>query len=65
MIAALPVGGTTGLCHESTHAIDEAATWLSRQSQSIRIADLCGLFGLAISDALVARVEANILQKLD
>ena len=23
----LPVGGTTGLCHESTSAVEEAARW--------------------------------------
>lgn len=26
---ALPVGGTTGLCHESTSAIDQAARFLA------------------------------------
>lgn len=28
MISDLPIGGTTGLAHDATHAIDEAAAYL-------------------------------------
>ncbi len=33
-MTSLPVGGTTGLCHETTAAIDDAARWLAEHRQS-------------------------------
>ena len=63
MISPLPVGGSTGLCHESSFVIDEAATWLAKQTQSTRVPDLRVRFGLSVNDALVARSEASTLSK--
>ncbi len=34
--AAVPVGGPTGLDHESTARIDEAATWLATMAPGTR-----------------------------
>ena len=64
MITPLPVGGSTGLDHESTHSIDEATTWLAMQPFQIAVSDLCSLFGLAISEALIARSEAQSALKI-
>jgi hypothetical protein len=57
----LPVGGTTGLCHETTAAIDEAARWLGAHRQELRrpiIPELRDRFGLSALDAIRAAAEA-------
>lgn len=63
MITPLPIGGSTGLDHESSHSIDQATAWLAMQPFQIALSDLCSLFGLAIYEALIARSEAIQLQK--
>jgi hypothetical protein len=60
----IPIGGTTGLCHETTAAIDEAARWLAEHRQELRqqlrpiIPALRERFGLSNKDAILAAVEA-------
>lgn len=65
MNSPLPVGGTTGLCHESTSAIDEAARWLAitprRQRDCPVVPLLMERFGLTTKDACAAIREANLI----
>lgn len=58
----LPIGGTTGLDHESTAGIDEAASWLLRQAEAPRpiIPAIRSRFGLTAPDACRAIQEANL-----
>ncbi len=59
-----PVGGTTGLCHETTAAIDDAARWLAEHRQELRaqlrpiVPALREQFGLSPNEALLAAAEA-------
>lgn len=58
---ALPVGGTTGHCHESTAAIEEAARWLAANRTSLDrpiVPTLKERFGLSALDAVRAAAEA-------
>ncbi|WP_036262968.1 hypothetical protein [Mesorhizobium sp. WSM2561] len=61
----LPIGGTTGLCHETSAAIDEAATWLAttprRQRGKPAVPLLRGRFGLTAQEACEAIREANLI----
>ncbi|PAP92160.1 hypothetical protein [Mesorhizobium wenxiniae] len=66
MSGALPVGGTTGLCHESTSAIDQAAEWLSltprRQRDKPAVPLLRERFGLTAPEACQAMAAANLIK---
>lgn len=60
----LPIGGTTGHCHESTAAIEEAAAWLAsplrqRVNRPI-VPHLKETFGLTTMEAMDAIREANL-----
>ncbi|MHA6644577.1 hypothetical protein [Mesorhizobium sp. A623] len=57
----LPIGGTTGLCHETSATIDAAAVWLvaaDRTGQAI-VPELRQRFGLTTMEAIEAIREAN------
>ncbi|WP_331817361.1 hypothetical protein [Aurantimonas sp. A2-1-M11] len=59
-MSTIPVGGSTGHCHESTAAIDEAAAWLASEDHppSPIIPALRRRFGLSTVDACAAISEA-------
>jgi len=61
--AEIPQGGSTGLCHESTAAIDEASAWLVANPRSTRttatVPDLRQRFGLTPTEACAAIRQAN------
>lgn len=63
MIAALPVGGTTGISHEHSAAIDEAAAWLAGLPQDARpqplVPTLRIMFDLSPGGACAAIRQAN------
>jgi len=67
----LPIGGTTGLCHESTASIDEAARWLAEHREELRaqlrpiIPALRERFGLSAKEAIIAAVEAVKFERRD
>lgn len=58
----LPVGGTTGLCHQSTAAIDQAAAWYAANRSTVTgpqiIRELRQRFGLTPLEAINALREA-------
>lgn len=57
----IPVGGTTGLCHQSSAAISEAARWLAANRDTCErpiIPALRRRFGLAVHEAVCAVREA-------
>lgn len=63
MIAEIiPIGGTTGLCHEATASIEAAAQWLlsepDRTGQAI-VPEIKQRFGLTTLEAVEAIREAN------
>ena len=62
----LPIGGTTGLCHETSAAIDEAARWLAttprRQRQRAAVPLLRERYGLSAPEACQAIAEANLIK---
>lgn len=60
----LPIGGTTGLSHEHSEAITEAATWLAVQSPrpSPIVPELQRRFGLSAVDACQTIREANLIR---
>lgn len=60
-MAAVPVGGTTGLCHQSTAAIGEAAEWLASLDTppSPIIPALRERFGLTPREACAAIRDAS------
>lgn len=58
----VPIGGTTGLSHEHSAAIDEAACWLAAHPRPIGRAPLRLLqetFGLSPDDAMAALGEST------
>ncbi|TIT10816.1 MAG: hypothetical protein E5W74_15190 [Mesorhizobium sp.] len=61
----IPIGGTTGLCHETSAAIDEAATWLAltprRQRDRPAVPLLRQRFGLTPAEACQAIAAANMI----
>jgi hypothetical protein len=66
----LPIGGTTGLCHETSAAIDEAATWLAhtprRQRDRPAVPLLRERFGLSAPEACQAiSAAARILARAE
>lgn len=60
---SLPVGGTTGLSHEHSAAVEEAAAWLGSRARHQWphpiIPELRKLFGLTPLGACQAIKEAN------
>lgn len=57
-----PVGGTTGLCHESSAAIGEAAAWYRMHRYTAErplVPMLRRRFGLTVTEALAALKEAG------
>ncbi len=59
----LPIGGSTGLSHENTAAIDEAVAWLihtPRRQRGPAIAELRVRFGLNTHEACTACREAHL-----
>lgn len=65
-MSAVPVGGTTGHCHESTTSIDEAAAWMATRPAarlpSPIVPELGKLFGLTPEEACVALREAALIR---
>jgi hypothetical protein len=64
----LPVGGTTGHCHESSEAITIAARWIAENRQRL-IAEHRALvpavreaFGLGVMDAVRACAESALYE---
>lgn len=60
--ADVPVGGTTGLCHQSSEAITLAATWYRANRYACPrpvVPALQRRFGLSIAEAISALREAN------
>lgn len=58
----LPMGGTTGLCHQSTEAIGQAAAWYREHRETAErplIPALRRRFGLTSHEAVMALREAN------
>jgi len=66
-MSTIPVGGTTGHCHESTAAIDEAAAWLASEDHppSPIIPALRRRFGLSAVEACTAITEAASLRRAE
>lgn len=62
----LPIGGTTGLDHERTAAIDEAARWLASSSPAERNRPVVVLlrerFGLSAQEACQAIRDCNLIR---
>lgn len=64
-MSELPVGGTTGLCHESPARIEEAAGWLVDHREELRrqlrpiIPALRAQFGLTAKEAIDAARAAG------
>lgn len=57
MTPDLPIGGTTGLCHEASAAVDEAGQWLARQGDMTGraiVPELKTRFGLTALEAIEA-----------
>lgn len=65
-MTVLPIGGTTGLCHETSAAIDEAAAWLAstprRHRDKPAVPLLRERFGLTASEACQAIAAANLIR---
>lgn len=63
LYSGIPVGGTTGLSHEHSAAIDAAAEWLASTSQEKRphpiVPALRQRFGLTALEAVQAIREAR------
>jgi hypothetical protein len=63
MAGSLPIGGSTGHCHETTAAISVAAEWLASTPQSDRphpiVPHLQKTFGLSALEAIEAIREAR------
>jgi len=66
---SLPIGGSTGLSHEHSAAVDMAAAWLAarprHQWPQPIVPSLAKLFGLAPVEASAAIRQANNLGKSD
>lgn len=66
MTRDLPVGGTTGLCHESTATIDAAARWLAAQGDMrgrAIVPELKTRFGLTNLEAVEVIRETAIIRR--
>ena len=65
-MSAVPFGGSTGLDHETSAAIDEAAAWLAtcpaHQRPSPIIPAVCARFGLRPVEACQALREAALIR---
>lgn len=65
MNATTPIGGTTGLDHEDSEAIAEAARWLATTPREQRarktVPDLRARFGLSAGQAIEAIRESNLI----
>lgn len=60
-LSNLPVGGTTGLCHQSSEAISSAAEWYATNRETAErpiIPALRRRFGLSPLEAIIAVREA-------
>jgi hypothetical protein len=58
----LPIGGTTGLCHETSAVISEAAAWYRDHRYDCErpvVPALRRRFGLTVTEALAAMREAR------
>lgn len=66
MDALIPVGGTTGVDHEHSGAIDEAARWLAITPPHARprplVPALRELFGLSPAEACAAIRESHLIR---
>jgi hypothetical protein len=60
----VPIGGSTGLDHESSAAIDQAAAWLATEDHppSPIIPTLRRRFGLSAIEACTAITEAEAIR---
>lgn len=60
----IPIGGTTGLDHESSAAVDEAARWLAFERSPPRpiVPGLQKRFGLTPAEACQAIREAGLIR---
>lgn len=62
----LPIAGTTGLCHETTATIEQAAQWLATTPRHERprpaAVELRERFGLKPAEAIEAIREANLIR---
>lgn len=65
-ITDTPICGSTGLCHQTSEAVDLAASWLAATPQEIRphplVPELCVRFGLTVVEAVEAIRAANMLR---
>lgn len=63
-MSTIPVGGSTGHCHESTAAIDEAAAWLASEDHppSPIVPALRRRFGLTAIEACMAITDAESIR---
>lgn len=63
--SSLPIGGSTGLDHETTAAVDEAARWLASQNPRPQpaVPALRARFGLTALEACWALRDAGRLQQ--
>lgn len=64
MTPSVPIGGTTGLDHESSAQIDEAAAWLAKTPRDQRgpaVPELQRRFGLSATEACAAIRECNLI----
>jgi hypothetical protein len=65
-MSAVPVGGSTGHCHESSAAVGEAAAWLAVTPADALphpiIPALRERFGLTIGEACAACREAALIR---
>jgi hypothetical protein len=59
----LPLGGTTGLCHQSSAAVAEAASWYAANPHAERplVSTLRQRFGLTTAEACAALAEGGRL----
>lgn len=58
----IPIGGSTGCCHESSGSIDEAATWFALNRDRCErpvVPALRRRFGLSAQEAIEALRQAN------
>jgi hypothetical protein len=64
--ASIPVGGTTGLSHEHSAAVDEAARWLATEPRECisgpDVLVLINRFGLNAQQACEAAREAALIR---
>jgi hypothetical protein len=59
----IPVGGTTGLCHQSSAAIEQAAAWYRENRDTAEqpiIPNIRRRFGLTPLEVIMAMREARL-----